>query len=516
VSTDLDTARIVRSWLRTDEHESADRVLGVVLARMDATPQRHVVRPLRRAGEVDRSTAFLFAGAAVLAIAALVGGSILHARPAPIGVASPSAIDGATPTSSAAPSSTPDASARWTPPPEEPPFQGAIPRGPYELAWTGGPPDARIRVTIPTDGWSWMGSGPGMIYKDHGLLFGFPADLETHTVSQVVTSMCELDAASGEVGPVFVDVGPSVDALVTALVGIDGMRWSDPEPVEIGGYHGMRLVTTQDADCPGPSRRTVWEDQYGYFFVEEEMRSTVDIIDVDGHRLVLTANVRRPEAAAELEAIVASIDIERGQPPLDRPIRMTWVLFPRAVGPDAELRVGRHRAIVEGIRFTFVVPNRHWESQRGFYLVKSIRGPQGAEGTIRWTTIPNGEYTDACPDVLQDSPGQSVSLVANAVASAPGVRVAEGPTDVTIGGRPAAHVVVRVERDLGCDPGYFYTYDAPNGGALWMRTSSSDVISVWIVEARGKLLFIEGEATEATAPTFAETFQQIVDSMQFE
>ena len=40
MSTDRDITRIVRSWLRTDEHESADRVLDAVLDRLDTTPQR--------------------------------------------------------------------------------------------------------------------------------------------------------------------------------------------------------------------------------------------------------------------------------------------------------------------------------------------------------------------------------------------------------------------------------------------------------------------------------------------
>ena len=31
MSAERDTTRIVRSWLRTDEHESADRVLDTVL-----------------------------------------------------------------------------------------------------------------------------------------------------------------------------------------------------------------------------------------------------------------------------------------------------------------------------------------------------------------------------------------------------------------------------------------------------------------------------------------------------
>ena len=43
-----DTTRIVRSWLRMDEHESADRVLDVVLDSLDATPQRRPWWPARR------------------------------------------------------------------------------------------------------------------------------------------------------------------------------------------------------------------------------------------------------------------------------------------------------------------------------------------------------------------------------------------------------------------------------------------------------------------------------------
>ena len=39
MDTERDVTRIVQSWLRTDEHESADRVLDDVLALLDATQQ---------------------------------------------------------------------------------------------------------------------------------------------------------------------------------------------------------------------------------------------------------------------------------------------------------------------------------------------------------------------------------------------------------------------------------------------------------------------------------------------
>ena len=38
--TERDVTRIVRSWMREDEHESADRVLDAVLDQLDTTPQR--------------------------------------------------------------------------------------------------------------------------------------------------------------------------------------------------------------------------------------------------------------------------------------------------------------------------------------------------------------------------------------------------------------------------------------------------------------------------------------------
>ena len=40
MKSDPDLARTVRSWLRTDENESADRVLDNVLGLLDTTPQR--------------------------------------------------------------------------------------------------------------------------------------------------------------------------------------------------------------------------------------------------------------------------------------------------------------------------------------------------------------------------------------------------------------------------------------------------------------------------------------------
>jgi hypothetical protein len=52
MSTDRDTTRIVRSWLRTDENDAADRVLGSVLDQLEATPS--VAPPRGRRGGSPR------------------------------------------------------------------------------------------------------------------------------------------------------------------------------------------------------------------------------------------------------------------------------------------------------------------------------------------------------------------------------------------------------------------------------------------------------------------------------
>ena len=506
MSTDHDSTRIVRSWLRTNEHDSADRVVDNVLALLDTTPQRGSW-PARRFADMNSNMKLAIASAAVVTVVLAVSvGSRDDVRVLGPSILPPSVGSSPSPSSTRSPVEA---------------DYGPLALGQHEISWPGGPADARVRVTITADRWAWMGPARSTVYKDHGFLYGFPADLETHTVAQVVTSVCALDEATGEVGPIFADVGPTVDDLVSALAAIGGTSWSEPTDIVIGGYAGKRLMTTDQGLCPGPTRRTIWEDPTGSFFVEDGTRSTIDILDVDGDRLVVTQHLRTtdPAIVQELDAIVSSIAILRDQPLVDQPrllLSTSGRPFPRAVGPDADLRTGRHRAVVEGIPFTFDVRESGWESQRGFYLSKSITGPQGAEGTIRWTTIPNGEYTDACQTVLDDRQLHSAREVTDAVARAPGIQILEYPMDVTIGGRRASQVLVRVASDRGCDPGYFYTYDPVDGGAMWLSTNTGDVIAVWVVEVDAKILFIEAEATASAWPTMEESFRELVESTAFE
>ena len=111
MSTDRDMTRIVRSWLRTDEHESADRVLDNVLALLDATPQRRSLWPTRRIVDMN-SVAKLATAIAAVVVAAVVGINLLPGgvgpgddpTPSPSPSPSPSPTAPPEPTASSSPS----------------------------------------------------------------------------------------------------------------------------------------------------------------------------------------------------------------------------------------------------------------------------------------------------------------------------------------------------------------------------------------------------------------------------
>jgi len=72
MSQERDVTRLVRSWIREDQHESADRILGVVLDRLDTTPQRRSWWPARRSNGMNGFVK-LIAGAAAVLLVAVVG-----------------------------------------------------------------------------------------------------------------------------------------------------------------------------------------------------------------------------------------------------------------------------------------------------------------------------------------------------------------------------------------------------------------------------------------------------------
>jgi len=394
------------------------------------------------------------------------------------------------------PSPAPSLTAAPRPSPKDP----TIDPGLYDIAL----PEMRIRLTTPA-GWSSAEAGTA-IYKPDGR-WRYPdtatPSLAVHAVTRVVTDTCP---SGPELDLPFEDVGPTVEDLTAALVNQVGpIRRSGPTDVKLGGYPAKEFILTYDlsAPCGGPEGRLLWENATGSGFgLLKNGTATIYVVDVNGDRLVIASHYRGASAEdiAQLDAIIASMDIE----PL-----------PYIVG----LPIGRQSLTVDGVLFSFEVTTRTedgWARYGSVSINKSIQGPQGAEGIIYWTGFPDGDHADPCVNLLSLPVGPSAADLAAAVAAAPGTELVTGPSDVTVGGRAAKHVVVAVRQDLGCDPGFFYAWQELWGGPMWGTTDVGDTIGVWIVDVDGTRLFIAAETRPSASPELEQEMQQIIDSIQFE
>jgi hypothetical protein len=187
--------------------------------------------------------------------------------------------------------------------------------------------------------------------------------------------------------------------------------------------------------------------------------------------------------------------------------------------PAGGVAIGMHGVTVDGIRLSFILPGSGWEGHE-HYLSKSTKGPQGAEAIIFWTTFPGGDNYIPCMDLLS-SAGPSVADLAAAVSTVPGTDLVSGPTDVTVGGRPAKHVSLFVtysvlDNSSVCYPGFFFSWTPDDEGAMWDSTLPGDTIRVWMVDVDGARLFIEAETHFNAGPDVELEIQQIVDSIAFE
>ncbi len=230
MSTDRDTTRVVRSWLKSDEHESADRVLGTVLDRLDTTPPRRATRwPARRLSTMNTTLKFGLA-AVVLAVAALIGINYL----ADPGVGGPGPGESTSP-SVAEPTPTPAPSVAE---PSRAP-EGLLPEGLHVLAdgeELEGIPTLPMTVTIPAP--DWYGElGDGILIKndnsdapDGAGLIVFFGEL------YVYGDPCEWATTRPEAP------ATTVDELVAALAAQASRDASEPADVTVDGYAGKSIT----------------------------------------------------------------------------------------------------------------------------------------------------------------------------------------------------------------------------------------------------------------------------------
>ncbi|HET7678226.1 MAG TPA: hypothetical protein VFK38_10300 [Candidatus Limnocylindrales bacterium] len=184
---------------------------------------------------------------------------------------------------------------------------------------------------------------------------------------------------------------------------------------------------------------------------------------------------------------------------------------------SADYTIGRQALDVDGVRFSFDVPTAGWEPYGSLHISKSTVGGQGAEAVLFWARFPDGVEADPCNGDLDDPRSHSSAAdLAAVVATAAGTERVAGPSEATVGGRAAQHVVLTVREDLGCDPGYFYNWKAKEGGAFWQVTRVGYTMLIWIVETDRGLFFIGGITHPDGMPYLGQEIEQIVVSMRFE
>jgi len=189
--------------------------------------------------------------------------------------------------------------------------------------------------------------------------------------------------------------------------------------------------------------------------------------------------------------------------------------------PQGELAIGQHEMWLGGVHVTFDIQTGGWISNGDFGIGKGEEKTPTGAGFIFWShSAADNVYSDPCyQGLMAPAPERTAAALAEAVTQIPGTDVVTAPTDVTVGGRPAKHVVIRVRHDIGCEPGQFYLWaDLDTPGDARYATDYGFEVQTWIIEAddAGTLVWIDGETYEGAGPGPAQELQKVIDSIQFD
>jgi hypothetical protein len=276
---------VVRSWLREEGHEDADRVLDMVLAELDTTPQRRASRLARRLSRMSSHT-FRFGFAAVAVIALVV----LGWRFLPV-----ANIGGTEPTGTATASPSP------IPTPEPSEFVIAQPylpfaevRAPVRTGW-----EQRFNFVSRDDdvigfsAWSTDGVYADPCHWEGSLVEIEPSDEAqffatlTNQPNREPSDMTSLDADSSGTG-----------------WGTDRVELSVPANLDLTTCdQGLYNAWTDESDPEPPSGN--WNHQPG-------QTDIVMFVDVDRHSVVIHAWMRAgatPTDRAELDDLIEAIQV---------------------------------------------------------------------------------------------------------------------------------------------------------------------------------------------------------------
>jgi hypothetical protein len=295
MSTDRDTTRIVRSWLRTDEHESANRVLDDVLLVLDATPQRRPVWPARRIADMNTYAKVAIAAAAVLVVA-VVGISLLPKGGGVMGGTVATQSSSSSPTLLSSPSPTPVT--------DFPPT-GELAIGRHAMTRNG----VRFSINVAAPGWRSQ-QALEFLNGTEGVPGGAGFIFWSHTPDNVYADPC----AHVPLSP---PAGPGIASFADAVSRIPGTELvSGPSTVTVGGRPAKRTVITipKNVDCAaGPAGFLLWGGRWPTV-LPSTMR--VWVVDVDGTVVWIdgetyeTYKATSPTLEREMQQMIDSIVFE--------------------------------------------------------------------------------------------------------------------------------------------------------------------------------------------------------------
>jgi hypothetical protein len=107
--------------------------------------------------------------------------------------------------------------------------------------------------------------------------------------------------------------------------------------------------------------------------------------------------------------------------------------------------------------------------------------------------------------------------MAAAITTIPGIDVVTPPTAVTVGGKPAQFVAIKIPENLPCQEDHFYLwYDSAHEDQARYASQEGQTIRTWITDVDGKRVQIDGETFKDATPAIEREVQQVIDSIQFE
>ena len=191
---------------------------------------------------------------------------------------------------------------------------------------------------------------------------------------------------------------------------------------------------------------------------------------------------------------------------------------PAAFPPPGELAIGRHSMTLTGHRLSIEFPTAGWLSNGQWGIDRGVTAPDSA-GFILWPdSAPDTVFTDPCSETpMSPLPGTSAVELAAAVAGVPGINLVSGPSEVTVGGYPAQHVVFTVPNDIGCAPDHFYLWeDLDTPGSARYATQLGETYYIWIIQVDASVVWIDGETFVTSNAATVQEVQDIVNSIRFE